>query len=119
MQSWAVGALDVLPHHPEVIYSGATGRAILVNLPAGERLTEHQVHEHTWLVLTEGQLEIIDLDDGTVTGGPGLLIHWDPNERREVHAIRDSRFLLLLAPWPGDGHPSERARAHPDAIPGG
>ncbi len=119
MQSWSVGAADVLPHHPEVVYSGPTGRAILVNLPAGERMVEHQVHEHTWLVLTAGKLELADPDDGNLTGGPGLLIHWDPNERHEVRAIEDSRFLLLLAPWPGDGHPSERARAHPDALPEG
>jgi hypothetical protein len=33
---------------------------------------------------------------------------WDPRERHEVRATTDSRLLLLLAPWPGDGHPGAR-----------
>ena len=33
---------------------------------------------------------------------------FDPNERHEVRAVEDSRLLLVLAPWPGDGHPSLR-----------
>jgi quercetin dioxygenase-like cupin family protein len=110
--------MDVLPNRPEVIYSGATTRAIVINLPAGERLSEHQVHEHTWLVLTAGQLEIVDSHDGTITAGPGHVMHWDPNQRHEVRAIGDSRILMLLTPWPGEGHPSERARANPEAICG-
>jgi quercetin dioxygenase-like cupin family protein len=37
---------------------------------------------------------------------PGDLVTFDPDER---HAVRnddagESRVLLLLAPWPGDGH---------------
>ena len=118
MQSWATGVMDVLPNRPEVIYSGATTRAIVINLPAGERLSEHQVHEHTWLILTEGQLEIVDPHDGTIAAGPGQVMHWDPNQRHEVRAIDDSRILILLTPWPGEGHPSERARANPAAICG-
>lgn len=74
MQHWTIGAVDVLPQHPEVIFSGATARAILINLPAGDRLSEHQVHEHTWLVLTEGQLEIIDPEDGTISGSSGVAV---------------------------------------------
>ena len=34
---------------------------------------------------------------------------YDPTERHEVRAISDARLLLLLAPWPGEGHPSQRA----------
>jgi hypothetical protein len=38
-----------------------------------------------------------------------LLAHFKPNERRAVTAITDARLVLMLAPWPGEGHPSARA----------
>jgi quercetin dioxygenase-like cupin family protein len=43
-----------------------------------------------------------------VTGGPGFFVVFDPGERHEVHARSDARLLLVLAPWPGDGHPGAR-----------
>ena len=43
----------------------------------------------------------------TASGGPGLLAIFDPKERHEVEAAEDSRLLLVLSPWPGDGHPSQ------------
>jgi len=33
---------------------------------------------------------------------------FDPGERHEVRARSDARLLLVLAPWPGDGHPGAR-----------
>ena len=47
-------------------------------------------------------------DGETVTGGPGLLAVFDPGERHEVRARSAARLLLVLAPWPGDGHPGAR-----------
>jgi hypothetical protein len=43
-----------------------------------------------------------------VSGGAGLLAQFAPNERHEVRATEDARLLLLLSPWPGEGHPSQR-----------
>jgi quercetin dioxygenase-like cupin family protein len=108
MQTWDISSLDVEPHLPQVLASDAEGRVIAINLPAGERLQEHQVHERAWLVVTDGEIEIDDADGGSVTGGPGLLAAFDPNERHEVRATEDARLLLLLSPWPGEGHPSLR-----------
>jgi hypothetical protein len=34
------------------------------------------------------------------------LAHFEPNERRTVRALSDARLVLVLAPWPGVGHPS-------------
>jgi len=109
MQTWDISSLGVRPHQPEVLASDEEGRVIVINLPAGERLQEHQVHERAWLVVAAGAVEIDDADGDTVSGGPGLLAAFDPNERHEVRAIEDTRLLLLLSPWPGDGHPSNRA----------
>ena len=105
MQSWDIRSLDVAPHHPEVLRSDGESRAIAVSLPAGEELQEHQVHERTYLTVASGEVEI-DQDGTTVAGGPGLLAHFEPGERRTVRAVTDARIVLLLSPWPGVGHPS-------------
>jgi quercetin dioxygenase-like cupin family protein len=108
MQTWDLTALDVEVHQPEVLVSSQEGRAIAIQLPAGEALDEHQVHERAWLVVVDGQVEVVDLDGETVSGGAGLFAEFDPNERREVRATKNSRVLLILTPWPGVGHPSQR-----------
>ena len=51
MESWELNSLDVQPHQPQVLDSESEGRAIVIQLPAGERLSEHQVHERAWLVV--------------------------------------------------------------------
>src|SRR5205807_9725877 len=61
-----------------------------------------------WLLVVDGEIEIVDGGD-PVAAGPGFLAIFDPNERREVRARSDARLLLTLAPWPGDGHPSLHA----------
>jgi quercetin dioxygenase-like cupin family protein len=106
MRSWDISTLDVKPHNPEVLDSEAEGRAIVIALPAGERLQEHQVHERASLLVVGGRIEVDNSDGETVNGGPGFLAVFDPNERHEVRATEDSRLLLLLSPWPGVGHPS-------------
>jgi hypothetical protein len=108
MQSWDLTALEVEARQPEVLVSAGEGRAIAIQLPAGDALDEHQVHERAWVVVISGQVELVDTDGATVSGGPGLFAEFDPNERREVRATSDSRVLLILTPWPGEGHPSLR-----------
>jgi quercetin dioxygenase-like cupin family protein len=108
MQTWDLTALAVEPHQPEVLASADEGRAIAIQLPAGEALDEHQVHERAWLVVVAGRVELAEPGGDTVDGGPGLLAAWDPAERHEVRAVEDSRLLLILTPWPGEGHPSQR-----------
>jgi quercetin dioxygenase-like cupin family protein len=105
MQSWDLNSLSVEPHRPQVLDSEDEGRAIVIQLPAGEQLQEHQVHERAWLLVTAGEIEVTD-GDGSVTGSAGLLCVFDPNERHEVTAKADARLLLVLSPWPGEGHPS-------------
>lgn len=108
MQSWDLNQVEVEPRQPEVLHSEGEGRTIVVALPAGEALEDHQVHERAWLLVVSGEVEI-GADGERVTGGPGLLAVFDPNERHEVRAVSDARLLLLLAPWPGQGHPSLRS----------
>ena len=108
MQIWDLANLDVKPRQPEVIESEESGRAIVIQLPAGEELGEHQVHERALLLVISGRVEL-DVESGdSAGGGAGLMAMWEPQERHAVRATEDSRLLLLLAPWPGPGHPSLR-----------
>ena len=106
MESWKLNELEVQPSKPQVLDSESEGRAIVIQLPAGDQLQEHQVHERAWLLVTDGEIEVSDADGGSVTGSAGLLAIFDPNERHEVTAKSDARLLLVLSPWPGEGHPS-------------
>jgi quercetin dioxygenase-like cupin family protein len=108
VESWDTRALDVQAHHPQVLRSDGEARIIAIQLPAGEELQEHQVHERAYLLVTEGEIEVAS-GGGSETGGAGYLAVFDPKERREVRARADARLVLILAPWPGAGHPSERA----------
>jgi quercetin dioxygenase-like cupin family protein len=107
METWDIASLDVEPHHPAVLRSDDEIRVIAINLPAGEELQEHQVHERAYLMVAGGEIEI-EQGGQTVPGGPGFMAHFDPAERREVRAKSDARVVLLLSPWPGEGHPSRR-----------
>lgn len=107
MDTWDIASLDVEPHQPEVLRSDGEARVVAINLPAGERLQDHQVHERAYAIVAAGEVEF-EQDGETVSGGPGLLAHFEPNERREVRASSDARLILVLAPWPGEGHPSTR-----------
>ena len=107
METWNVTSMDVEPRQPAVLRSDAEARVIAINLPAGKELGDHQVHERAWLVVADGEIEV-QQGGQTERGGPGFLAHFDANERHEVRATSDERLVLILAPWPGAGHPSQR-----------
>jgi redox-sensitive bicupin YhaK (pirin superfamily) len=108
LESWDIRTLDIKPHHPEVLRSDGEARVIAIQLPAGEELQAQQVHERAYLLIADGEVEVAD-GGNSESGGPGYLACFDPNERRVIRAKSDARLVLLLAPWPGEGHPSERA----------
>ena len=58
MDHWDIASLAVKPHQPEVLRSDDETRVIAINLPAGEALQEHQVHERAWLVVAAGEVEV-------------------------------------------------------------
>jgi quercetin dioxygenase-like cupin family protein len=108
MEHWDLRALDVEPHHPRILHSArGEARSIAIQLPLGESLQEHEVHERAYVVVIDGEIEVGN-SDGTTSGGPGFTAVFDPHERHEVRASTDARLLLVLAPWPGDGHPGAR-----------
>jgi hypothetical protein len=105
VESWDLKALDLKPRLPEILSSSDDARAIVLDLAAGEILSDHEVHERAWLVVLDGEVEITTPAGGQARGGPGLLVELAPGERNEVLAGAKARLLLLLTPWPGSGHP--------------
>jgi redox-sensitive bicupin YhaK (pirin superfamily) len=116
MRSWDLSELPVEPHAPRIVASSADARAIVLKLPAGEALEEHQVHERAWLVVLEGEVEIKAHGGAQASGGMGLLAEFEPRERHEVRARSDARLLLLLTPWPGPGHPGTMSLEYKEHV---
>ena len=105
MESWDLTTLDVEVHKPSILKSEeGVARAIAINLPAGDALQDHEVHEHAYVFVAAGRVEI-ECGGSTETAGAGFVAHFEPQERHAVRAVEDSRIMLLLAPWPGAGHP--------------
>jgi hypothetical protein len=105
MQSWNLNAEDAEPHEPRILSTADDARAILLRLPAGEELREHEVHERARLLVVDGEAEVTTPAGESVAAAGGHLFEFDPGERRTIRARSDLRLLLLLSPWPGDGHP--------------
>ena len=109
MQTFDLTTADVQPHKPEILQSAeGEGRAIAIKLPAGEQLQEHEVHERAYLVVIDGTVELSRPEGEGATAAAGTLAVFDPQERHEVTATEDATLLLILAPWPGPGHPGTR-----------
>ena len=105
MRNWDLKAVEAEPHKPEILASAEDARTIALRLPAGEELQEHEVHERGRLVVVDGEVEVTPADGDAVVGGSGHLFEFDPGERHTVAARADAILLLVLSPWPGDGHP--------------
>jgi quercetin dioxygenase-like cupin family protein len=105
MQSWDLIEVDAPAgtRDPLVVHSGNEARAVLIVLNAGQVLGDHQVKENAWVTVLEGNVRI-SAGDKSVDAGPGMLVRFDPDERHSLASEEGARVLLLLAPWPGEGH---------------
>jgi quercetin dioxygenase-like cupin family protein len=105
VQSWNLGEINTPggSRSPVVLRSDAGARAILVVLEAGQSLGDHQVKEHAFVLVVEGSARV-EAGADVIEAGPGTLCMFEPDERRSVASEAGARILLLLAPWPGEGH---------------
>lgn len=111
VQSWELDRLRIAAHHPQILRSDDdANRVIVLLLPQGELLQEHQVHEHALVFVLRGELLVSAGASERALSAPSL-IHFNPGERHEVRAITECQLVLCLAPWPGPGHPSRPATA--------
>ncbi len=105
MKSWDLSTVDLRPHAPKILASTDEARAVVLEIPAGESLQDHQVHERAWVTVIAGEVEITAAGGERAAGASGLMVEFAPGERHAVLARTTARLLLLLTPWPGDGHP--------------
>ena len=104
MQTWNLLEIEAPggTTDPVVLHS-EDARAVLIALNPGQELGDHQVKERAWVAVVDGRVQF-DADAGTFEGGPGTLVTFAPNERHAVASRDGARILLMLAPWPGEGH---------------
>src|SRR6187200_517322 len=75
---------------PVVLDTDDVGRVVLIGLEPGQRLGDHEVKEHAFVLVVDAPA--------------GALFHFEPAERHAVSTDGGARLLLFLAPWPGAGH---------------
>ena len=106
MRHWNLNEIETPDgsRSPAVVHSqDGERRVVLIGLDAGQALAEHQVKEAALLLVLEGRVRV-DAGDESVDATEGSLFRFDPDERHSVTAAGAARLLLLLAPWPGEGH---------------
>jgi hypothetical protein len=52
VNNWELEALDLKVRSPEILSSSEEARAIVLDLAAGESLSDHEVHERMWRACT-------------------------------------------------------------------
>jgi quercetin dioxygenase-like cupin family protein len=95
---------------PVVLRSEDEARAVLIGLDPGQQLGDHQVKEHAWIVVVSGSARVRAGGD-EVEAPEGTLLRFEPDERHSVGTETGAKLLLLLAPWPGEGHYRGNERA--------
>ncbi len=88
---------------PVVLHTDSDARAVLIGLQPGQQLGDHQVKENAWVTVLDGNVRIAAGGE-TVDATPGMLFRFDPDERHSLTTEQGARVMLLLAPWPGEGH---------------
>ena len=105
MQRWDLHSIEAPDgtRDPNVLISDDEARAVLIRLEAGQELGDHQVKEHAWVLVVDGTAQIRAGSD-EIEAATGTLAHFEPDERHSVRSAGGAKILMLLAPWPGEGH---------------
>jgi quercetin dioxygenase-like cupin family protein len=89
---------------PVVLHSvDGESRVVLVALDPGQELGMHQMKEAAFLLIVAGEARV-EAGGDAVRAVAGDLFRFEPGERRSVSSEAGARILLMLAPWPGEGH---------------
>ena len=107
MQTWSLREIETPSgsRSPVVLFSGhGEARAVLIALDPGQELGEHEVKERAFVLVVDGSVRIGPADGEAMDAGAGTLATFAPQERHVVSSENGALILLLLAPWPGEGH---------------
>ena len=106
MQHWDVKKISSPDgsRSPQVLHSQeGESRVVAIHLHAGQALGDHQVKEAALLVVMDGKVRV-ESGDESLEAAAGAAVRFEPDERHAVAADGEARVLLVLAPWPGEGH---------------
>lgn len=106
MRHWDLNEIETPAgsRSPVVVHSQeGERRVVLIGLGPGQALNEHQVKEAALLLVLDGEVRV-EAGDESIDAAPGTLVRFDPDERHSISSDASARLLLLLAPWPGEGH---------------
>jgi quercetin dioxygenase-like cupin family protein len=106
MQRWDLLELDAPAgtRDPIVLHSDEGARAVLIVLTPGQSLGDHQVRENAWALVLEGTVHFSSGEGPPLVAESGTLTRFEAGERHALTSPDGARVLLLLAPWPGEGH---------------
>ena len=105
MQSWNLREIETPggSRSPVVLRSDAGARAVLIVLEPGQALGDHQVKEGALVAVVDGSVRV-EAGGETVDAEAGCFFSFEADERRSISSAAGARLLLVLSPWPGEGH---------------
>jgi quercetin dioxygenase-like cupin family protein len=105
VQRWNLLEIDAPDgtRDPVVLATEDAARAVLIRLEAGQALGDHEVKERAWMCVVDGAVSV-EAAGQAFEASSGTLVVFDPQERHAIRSAGGARILLLLAPWPGEGH---------------
>jgi quercetin dioxygenase-like cupin family protein len=106
VQRWNVKEINAPDgaRSPEVLHSQeGESRVVAIHLQPGQELGDHQVKEAALLVVVDGKVRV-EAGDESIGAEAGTVFRFEPDERHLLAADGEARVLLVLAPWPGEGH---------------
>ena len=107
---------SVGPQKPRVLFTSPECRLVALDLAAGDELPDHHVRERAVLQVISGRVAI-DASGASVECEAGTVATFDPGERHALRGLDDARLLLVLAPWPAEGHNTATEREHDQHLP--
>jgi quercetin dioxygenase-like cupin family protein len=88
----------------------------VIDLAQDEEMGDHQVRERALVHVLRGSVSCTSGTD-TACCGEGTLIVFEPAEPHSVRALQPARLLLVLAPWPAQGHYDDAQGDDPHELP--
>jgi quercetin dioxygenase-like cupin family protein len=118
MERWHIPSVEATGRRePRVLFSTPECRAVVIDLSEGDQLGEHSVHERASLQVVSGEVTVVAAGS-EIACSEGTLLVFDPGERHAVRATGGAaRVLLMLAPWPGEGHYPDGASTDAERRP--
>ncbi len=116
VERWHLPSIEASgTREPRVLFSQPEFRGVVIDLNHGDELGDHRLYEHSVLQVVSGRLGVSG-EDEEMECEAGTLLMFAPKETRSLRALEPSRILLVLAPWPGEGHFPDDREPEPERV---